>query len=37
MLNFYTKHLLKYNIEALVLSWENNHFHTHQEQNEGFG
>lgn len=37
MLNFYIKHLLKYNTEALALSWENNHFPVHQEQNEGSG
>lgn len=37
MLNFYIKHLLKYNIEVPELSRENNHFPTCQEQNEGSG
>lgn len=30
-------HLLKYNMESLQLSQENNHFPTRQEQNEGSG
>lgn len=37
MLNFYIKHLLKYNMESPELSQENNHFPTCQEQNEGSG
>lgn len=37
MLNFYRKHLLKYNIKTLELSQENNHFPTCQEENEGYG
>lgn len=37
MLDFYIKHLLKYNMESLELSQENKHFPTCQEQNEGSG